>query len=204
MMMMDTTATAFVLQWGVMMAAMMLPSAAPAMLLYQTVRTKITADGETALPAWLFVVTYLALWTLLGVPVYATYAAASTLPPAWMAIVLMVAGIYQLTPAKRHCLTACESPLTFFMHRWRSGYAATLRLAVRHALYCVGCCWALMLVLVAAGAMGIWWVGAIAVVVFAEKTLPHGALTARIAGIILLLLGVAVLWRPALADAFRR
>jgi predicted metal-binding membrane protein len=200
----------FVLEWGVMMAAMMLPSASPAILLYGTVRRRLAAGGEKAVPAPVFAMTYLLLWTLLGIPVYAASVLASSLGadtpralPYGVAAVLAIAGLYQLTPFKHRCLAACDSPLSFFMTRWRSGYVATAGLAARHALYCVGCCWALMVVLVAAGAMGIWWVTAIALVVFLEKCVPHGRLTARLVGITLLLLSAAVLGHPGLAAIFR-
>jgi predicted metal-binding membrane protein len=200
----------FVLQWGVMMAAMMLPSAAPTILLYRTVRNRLVTWGEHAVPASLFGAIYLLLWTLLGIPVYGAYLAAGMLSAAWrpfvslgVAAILVMAGLYQFTAAKRRCLTACESPMSFLMARWRTGYRASLGLATRHALYCVGCCWALMIVLVAAGAMGIWWVAAIALVVFLEKCLPHGQLTARVVGLALILLGAAVFWRPGFAAVFR-
>ena len=81
--------------------------------------------------------------------------------------------------------------------------AATLRLAIGHAGYCIGCCWALMVILVAAGAMSISWVLAIAIVVFAEKVLPHGWRTARLVGVGLIALGFAVALRPGLAGIMR-
>jgi predicted metal-binding membrane protein len=205
--------TTFVLQWGIMMAAMMLPSAAPMILLYQTVRRRLANDGEPAIPAWLFGASYLALWTLSGIPVYAGYVAASTLTmccvwftrvaPYAVAGALISAGAYQLTSFKRACLAQCESPLSFLMTRWRGGYGATLTLATKHALYCIGCCWALMLILVVAGMMGIWWVTGIAAAVFAEKVLPGGRRIATVVGVVLVAMGVAVIWRPALVAALR-
>jgi predicted metal-binding membrane protein len=205
-------ATTFVLEWGVMMAAMMLPSAAPMILLYRTVRRRLAA-GERAIPAWVFGATYVAIWTLSGVPVYAGYVATTKLAMccAWfgrasayiVAGVLAAAGMYQLTALKRACLAHCESPLTFLMSRWKSGHGATLALAVRHALYCVGCCWALMVILVAAGLMGIWWVTGIAVVVLAEKVLPGGRRIATGVGVLLIALGVIVALRPELLPQLR-
>lgn len=194
--------TTFVLEWGVMMAAMMLPSAAPMILLYRTVRRRLASDGERAIPAWLFGATYVVIWALTGVPVYAGYVAATTLTmccawfsratPYMVSAVLVAAGLYQLTPLKRVCLAQCESPLSFLMSRWRSGYGATLALAVQHVLFCIGCCWALMVILVVAGMMGIWWVTAIALVVFAEKVLPRGQRLGRAIGVMLIALGMAV------------
>jgi predicted metal-binding membrane protein len=203
----------FVLQWGVMMAAMMLPSAAPMILLYRMVRRRVVSDGERAIPAWAFAATYVGIWTLSGIPVYAGYVATTALAMccAWfarmvpyaVAVVLIGAGLYQLTSLKRACLAQCESPLSFLMTRWRSGTVATFRLALKHALYCIGCCWALMVILVVAGMMGIWWVTGIAVVVFAEKLLPGGKRIATGVGVMLVVMGLAVVGWPGLVGQFR-
>ncbi len=205
--------TLFTLQWGVMMAAMMLPSAAPMILLYRTVSLRLRTANEAVLPVALFAAVYLLLWLLLGVPVYGGYVATAALAARWPAFdaampyavagVLVLAGLYQFTDAKRVCLRHCESPLGFLMRRWRSGYAGTFRLAAEHAGYCIGCCWGLMLILVAAGAMSIAWVVLIAVAVFAEKVLPHGWRTARLIGVGLIALGLAVAIHPSLVSALR-
>ena len=204
---------AFTAQWGVMMAAMMLPSAAPMILLYGTVSRRLTAENDRSIPAGLFAAVYLGLWLLFGVPVYGAHVVVALLAmrsqslgtalPYVVAAVLVAGGAYQLTAAKRVCLRYCEAPLGFLMRRWRSGYAPTLRLAVEHALYCIGCCWALMTILVVAGAMSTTWVLVIATVVFAEKVLPHGWRTARWVGVGLILLGFAVAINPRLAGAMR-
>jgi predicted metal-binding membrane protein len=206
-------AAAFTAQWGVMMTAMMLPSAAPMILLYGTVSRRLTGEGNRSIPAGLFAAVYLGLWLLLGVPVYGGYVLVASLAarsqslgtalPYMVAAVLVAGGAYQLTAAKRVCLRHCESPLGFLMRRWRSGYAPTLRLAVEHALYCIGCCWALMTILVVAGAMSTTWVLVIAMVVFAEKVLPHGWRTARWVGVSLIVLGFAVAIHPRLAGTMR-
>lgn len=203
----------FTWMWGVMMAAMMLPSAAPMILLYRTVSRRLATQGERVIPAWLFAGVYLCVWMLLGVPVYAGYLAAAraaerypafaALAPYLVALSLAAAGVYQLTAAKRACLRYCESPLNLLMRRWRSGYGATLRLALAHAGYCVGCCWGLMLVLVAAGSMSLPWVLVIALAVAAEKLLPRGWKTARLFGAILIALAAAVALRPELAGTLR-
>lgn len=203
----------FTAQWGVMMAAMMLPSAAPMILLYRTVRRRVAGGGERSVPPAVFAAVYLFLWLALGVPVYAAYVAvgAAAMHRPWVgeampfavAGVVAAAGAYQLTGAKRACLRRCESPLAFLMRRWRGGYAATLRLAVEHAGYCIGCCWGLMAILVAAGAMSLPWVVAITVVVFAEKVLPRGWRTARVVGLVLLALALAVAMHPELAYTLR-
>jgi predicted metal-binding membrane protein len=112
--------------------------------------------------------------------------------------VLIVAGAYQFSPLKHACLRACRSPLGFFVGHWRPGFPGSLRMAVAHAGYCLGCCWALMLVLVAAGAMGLAWVVLIAALVGAEKLAPRGDWIARLAGAALIGLGLAIALRPEL------
>ena len=204
---------AFTAQWGVMMAAMMLPSAAPMILLYRGAGRAGAATGQRMIPAEAFALTYVIAWLLTGIPVYAASVAVGQLAEraAWAAAAipyaiagsLVAAGAYQLSSAKRACLRECESPAGFLMRRWKSGYAATLRLAVAHAAYCIGCCWALMLVLVSAGAMSLPWVLAIAMVVLAEKMLPGGGRTARVVGVLLIGAGMAVALRPELAAALQ-
>jgi predicted metal-binding membrane protein len=112
------------------------------------------------------------------VPVYLASvwlgATGAELVPYGVALVLIAAGTCQLSPLKQVCLRACRSPLGFLLGRWRAGPAGSLVLGMAHALYCVGCCWALMVVLVAAGAMGLSWVLLIASLVSAEKLLPGG------------------------------
>jgi len=202
---------AFALEWGVMMTAMMLPSAAPMILLYGMASRRPGKSGEGVIPAEMFAMTYVALWLLTGVPVYLAWVGigeiaarsmtfAATMPYA-IAGTLFVTGVYQLSPMKHACLRQCEAPVDFLVRRWRTGYAASLRLAATHAAYCIGCCWALMLLLVVAGAMSLPWVLAIAVLIFAEKVLPGGERTARITGVILIAAALAVVVRPDLAGA---
>jgi len=203
----------FTAQWGVMMTAMMLPSAAPMILLYSGASQRRRESGERVIPSEAFALTYAALWLLTGMPVYLASVGvaeltarsttfASAIPYA-IAATLFAAGVYQLTPAKSACLRQCQSPADFLMRRWRSGYLASLRLAAAHAAYCIGCCWALMVLLVAAGAMSLPWVLAIALVVFAEKMLPGGGRTARIIGIILIVAAMTVAVWPDLTGVLR-
>ena len=204
---------AFTLEWGVMMTAMMLPSAAPMILLYGKTSQRPSESSDRVIPAEMFAMAYIVLWVLTGVPVYLAWvgigelAARSTTFAAAMpyavAGTLLAAGVYQLTPAKHACLRQCEAPVDFLVRRWRTGYAASLRLAATHAAYCIGCCWALMLLLVVAGAMSLPWVLAIALLVFAEKVLPGGERTARIAGAILVVAALTVVVRPELAAVVR-
>jgi predicted metal-binding membrane protein len=215
-------AAAFLAAWGVMMAAMMLPSATPPsatppsatplISLYAAIQRRSTPERR-GVPAVLFALVYLLMWLLAGVPVYvasvavaAAAGASSTvanLLPYGVALALLAAGFYQFSPLKSRCLTVCQSPLGFLMGHWRPGAVGTLRMALAHSFYCLGCCAGLMVVLVAAGAMSLPWTLLIAVVVFAEKALPAGAWTARVTGVALVLLGVFVVVEPGLAATLR-
>lgn len=205
-------AAAYLAAWGVMMVAMMLPSATPLIALYAAIHRRSPPDRR-GIPALLFALVYLIMWLIAGVPVYAASVAVAAaaegsvtvarIVPYGVALTLLAAGIYQFTPLKSRCLTVCQSPLAFLMGHWRPGAAGTLRMALDNSLYCLGCCAGLMVVLVAAGAMSLPWALLIAAIVFAEKVLPRGEWTARAAGVALLLLGVFVVVEPGLAAALR-
>ncbi len=198
---------AFVAAWTVMMVAMMLPSASPLVLLYRA------AGGGGSIGNTLPLVGgYLLAWGLFGVPVFlvqqalvlaaASPAVADTLPYG-VTVVLVGAGVYQFTALKEVCLRQCRSPLDFLVQHWRPGPLGALRLGIEHGGYCVGCCWGLMAVLVAAGAMGLAWLALLALVVFAEKLLPGGQWAARAAGGMLVGLGASVALWPDLAMLLR-
>lgn len=199
---------AYLAAWGAMMVAMMLPSALPMVLLYARVSRNMNR-GSGWLPTGLFLLGYMVIWAAIGLPLYlanqaltrslAVHPQLGALAPYGIAGVLAAAGIYQFTPLKRACLKGCQSPLQFLMDRWQSGLRGSLRLSLRHALYCLGCCWGLIAVLVVAGAMGLVWVITIALLVFAEKLLPAGELIGRVVGVALLALGLAVAVRPELS-----
>jgi predicted metal-binding membrane protein len=202
-------ALAFLVAWGIMMAAMMLPSATPMIALYAALRRTATPGRTGGVSTAVFALVYLAVWVAFGLPVYAASLVISMRPeladvlPYALAAVLVAAGVYQFSPLKRACLRVCRNPLSFLLARSRTGYRGTLGLAFEHATYCVGCCWGLMVVLVAAGAMALHWVLLIAVVVFVEKLLPHGEWTAWAVGAALVVLGLGVVVNPELAMVFR-
>jgi predicted metal-binding membrane protein len=201
-------AAAFVAAWAVMMAAMMVPSAIPMIALYGAVHRNNGASGQPGVPTAVFALTYLVGWAAIGLPVYLAGAAVAAIAPPMLlpygiALVLLAAGAYQFTALKAVCLRACRGPLGFLIGHWRAGRVGAVRLGLAHAAYCVGCCWALMIVLVAAGAMGLAWVASIALAVFAEKVLPRGEWTARAIGVGLIALGVLVLAQPGLAAMLR-
>ena len=199
-------AVAFVVAWAIMMAAMMLPSALPMIGLYAGTRKDGSVAQRTA-SVGLFSLTYLGLWAITGVPVYAASLALMSVSAETLAYVvagvLLVAGVFQLTPLKQVCLRHCRSPLGFLLGHWRSGWTGALAMGWAHAVYCVGCCWGLMIVLVVAGAMGLPWVLLVACAVAAEKLLPRGEWIARLTGVGLMVLGAAVAIRPELATALR-
>jgi predicted metal-binding membrane protein len=210
-------AFAFTVGWGIMMTAMMLPSALPMISLYAAMRRGAArgaaADGAaaggpaTGVPVATFTAVYLLVWAASGIPVYLAHTLLMALPgPAFaygIAMILLAAGAFQLSPLKQACLRACRSPLGFLLGHWRAGRRGSLALGWSHAIYCLGCCWALMLVLVTAGAMGLRWVLLITAVVAVEKLLPGGEWIARAAGAAFLLLGVTMAVRPELAMVLR-
>ena len=166
----------FVAAWSVMMVAMMLPSAMPLILLYQRGATR---RATAALASG-----YVAVWATVGIAAWALDAAAMNIP---VSAVLLAAGIYQLTPIKHACLRRCRTPADFLVEHWR---ANAFVLGADHGRYCLGCCWALMAVLVVAGMMGVIWVIAIAAIVAIEKLSSRGAGFARLTGFALIALAV--------------
>jgi predicted metal-binding membrane protein len=204
---------AFVTAWTVMMAAMMLPSAARMILLYRNASRGHGAGSRPLLRTWIFVSGYLVVWAAVGVPVYIAGQLVSTAiasnmqlaewAPYGVALVLIAAGAYQFTPLKRICLRTCQSPLAFFMGHWKQGSYGAFRMGLEHGAYCAGCCWGLMAVLVAAGAMGLAWVLLIALVVGTEKLVSGRQWPVLITGSALLGLGLLVALQPAIGLSLR-
>jgi predicted metal-binding membrane protein len=193
--------------WTVMMAAMMLPSALPMIGFYAATRRSAGGPARRMLPVALFTLVYLGVWAATGVPMYfaSTLLAASNAAALGygIAAILVVAGVFQISPLKQMCLRRCRSPLGFFLGHWRAGWRGSLAMGWAHALYCLGCCWALMVVLVVAGAMGLPWVLLISAAIAAEKLLPGGSWIARAVGLALVLLGLVVAIRPEVGMALR-
>ncbi len=204
---------AFLAAWGVMMTAMMLPSATPMIALYGTVLRNLRRTDQAGIPTPLFALVYLILWLATGIPVYLVSVAigaavgarpeVAALMPYALALAVVAAGIYQFSPFKWACLRVCSTPLGFLLGRWRGGYVGTSKMALEHAAFCIGCCWGLMLVLVAVGAMSLPWVLVIAAAVFVEKILPDPVRTARILGVMLVVLGLFIALQPGLAATLR-
>jgi predicted metal-binding membrane protein len=186
--------------WVVMMAGMMLPSAAPAILLYAGVIRKSPGGGRATALVYAFAGGYLVVWTLFSLLATVLQRVLSNLlllTPMMESgnrffggAVLIRAGLYQLTPFKRQCLAGCRSPAAFIAQHWRRGVAGGFRMGLIHGAECLGCCWALMLLLFTGGVMNLWWIGGLTVFVLVEKLAPLGAQTARVAGLILIALGL--------------
>ncbi len=179
--------------WVVMMAAMMAPAVYPTVRVFIVARESRIAFGVRPAPVGAFVAGYLAAWAAAGLPAYAVLWAVpmGMFEPRLKGLALVVAGLYQLTPWKRTCLSHCRSPLLFLTHAWRDGRLGASLMGAHHGAYCVGCCWGLMLVLLVLGVMEVGWMVAVAVVVFVEKVLPGGPRIGRALGALLLAAGAA-------------
>lgn len=191
------------LMWAAMMVSMMLPSALPTILIFHKAVRNDPKVGSPSRRMFAFAAGYMLAWS--GFSLCATLlqwglAEAALLSPMMVSAspwlggsILIVAGVYQWTPLKYACLRHCRSPLAFFVEHWQPGMPGALRLGLRHGLYCVGCCWALMLLLFVGGVMSLLWIGAITVFVLLEKLAPYGAQGGRLSGLALVLAGVSVL-----------
>ncbi len=191
------------LMWAIMMMGMMVPSAMPATLVYAGVVRKAGRDGNPVAPTLVFVAGYLAAWTLFSTGATAAQWGLEELAllspmmvstsPLLGAGLLIVAGVYQLTPAKRACLSHCRSPVQFIAHHWRKGIVGAFRMGLSHGFFCLGCCWALMLLLFVGGVMNLVWVAAITFFVLLEKILPSDRIPSWLAAAGLFAAGVALL-----------
>jgi predicted metal-binding membrane protein len=188
-----------------MMAAMMLPSALPMILLHRRgVADSVRIQSE--LRSGMFVSAYLLVWGTVGIGVWIAARISDAFLPMGaqalaVAAILLFAGVYQFTPFKTACLRVCRSPMDFLLTHWYPGVAGEFRLGLEHGLYCLGCCWALMAVFVVAGAMGLLWAAVIAFVVFVEKVLPRGLVFGRAIGAALIGGAALVAAQPEIAQS---
>jgi predicted metal-binding membrane protein len=184
--------------WAVMMTGMMLPSASPVLLLYGFIARR-SAQKSAARQIYAIASGYLMVWTVfsLGATALQRVLAALLLVspmmeitnPAFGAMLLLIAGVYQLTPMKHTCLRTCQSPLGFLMSRQRNGLSGAFGIGLEHGAYCVGCCWALMLLLFAGGVMNLAVIAALTAFVAFEKLAPLGVHSARVSGVLLIFAG---------------
>ena len=192
--------------WAVMMAGMMLPSVAPVVLLYACVVRKSPGIERPAAHVNAFAWGYLFVWTVFSLAATALQHAftqwlllspmMASQSPFFGGAMLILAGAYQLTPWKRACLAHCQSPAEILPRHWKPGVSGAFHMGSAHGLYCLGCCWALMLLLFVGGVMNLWWIAALTSFVLLEKLAAFGARGERVSGCLLSALGVWTLARP--------
>jgi predicted metal-binding membrane protein len=198
----------FLLAWQLMITAMMLPSSLPLIRLF----TRVAANQPR--PLWAkaaFLAGYAAVWTGFGVAAFLGdmefhqivdgWGWLATRPSLIGGAMLLLAGAFQFSTLKDRCLTVCRHPAAYLLPRYRRGVREAFRLGAGHGIFCVGCCWALMLVAFAAGVANLWWMAALTAVMVFEKTVPGGQRGVRPIGVGLIMLGILVLadpsWLPA-------
>ena len=187
--------SALISMWWLMMVAMMLPSAAPTILLYANVQRR---HASNVVRPWVFTLGYAIIWLLFSI---AAAAVQRAMVGAGMALtdrhlagsLLIAAGLYQWSPLKSACLRQCRSPAEFLSRHWRPGAAGALRLGALHGAYCVGCCWLVMALLFVVGVMNLLWIAALTLAVAVEKLFPYGEWVGRAAAACLIVWGFAVL-----------
>ncbi len=190
------------LMWAVMMVGMMVPSAAPMILLYTLVARRSRDQGHRFPPVGAFLGGYLVVWSAFSLMATVLQWALERLAllspmmtsasPQFGGGLLIVAGVYQLTPLKDACLKQCGAPAVFISRHWRPGVRGALRMGLEHGVFCVGCCWALMGLLFLGGVMNLLWVAAIAALVLIEKLCPMAGLFRIFGGTCLVLAGLFV------------
>jgi predicted metal-binding membrane protein len=189
--------------WWVMMAAMMLPSAAPILLLFARINRKEKAAGRPFIPTGIFAAGYLVAWgafSVLATGLQWQLERLGLLSPMMAATsywlggaILLAAGLWQLTPIKGICVRHCRSPMGFLVQSWRPGRGGAFRMGLEHGSFCLGCCWFLMGLLFFGGIMNLFWIIGLAVFVLLEKTVPMGSWIGRILGVGVAAWGVLLL-----------
>jgi predicted metal-binding membrane protein len=203
---MGVSATLFLLIWVAMMIAIMFPTASPMILMFARISAGKRRQGGPFVPTWVFISAYLVLWSALGIVAYAGAVGAERLAgrSMWLmanaprigGVVLIAAGLYQLTPFKAICLSKCRSPMAFIMTSWRDGYGGAFRMGIEHGLYCAGCCWLLFVILFPLGMLNVAALALITALIFAEKSLPFGRQLSWVAGAVLVAYGALVVALP--------
>lgn len=193
----------FLVAWQAMVAAMMIPSSLPLIRLYSAV-SRSRPDHGAAVAA--FLGGYAAVWTAFGALALlgdvAVHRAVEGTPwlsqRPWLVSggVLLLAGAFEFSSLKEKCLTTCRHPAPYLMTRYRRGARAGFRIGAGHGLFCLGCCWALMLVMFAAGVAVLWWMAALTAVMVYEKTGRYGSAVRPVIGLALLALGALTLAGP--------
>jgi len=183
--------------WALMSVAMMLPTAAPAIDVYVRLSRRLEAQRGTHVAAFAggYVAAWVALAALAGALQVAlgARAAGAVAPGLASGSLLLLAGLYQLTPLKQACLTLCRNPLAFFIGHWREGVGGAFAMGLHHGAVCIGCCWALMALMFVAGAMNLAWMAALGLAMLLEKAAPGAAPAGRLAGLAMALGGAALI-----------
>jgi predicted metal-binding membrane protein len=203
---MGMAAPLFLGTWVAMMVAMMFPSAAPMILFFDRVERGKRDAGRSYVPTAYFVGAYLAIWTAFGVLAFALAVVVDRLAAdsQWATdqwarlagVLIIAAGLYQLTPLKDVCLSKCRSPMSFLMTSWRDGKVGAIQMGLLHGGYCLGCCWLLFVILLPLGVMNVAAMIVIALFILGEKVLPIGKRLARAGALVLVILGVVITLFP--------
>jgi len=209
---MGMTAALFLAVWLIMMVAMMFPAVAPMILTFHQVQSGRRRGGSGFVATWIFIAGYMLVWTAAGVAAYLAAAAGERMaidadfdPVTEVRIggaILIVAGLYQVSPLKKICLSKCQTPLGFVVTSWREGAAGALRMGLSHGVYCLGCCWLLFVILFPLGMMNIAALATITLLIFAEKTFQAGQRVAQSVGLMLIGYGAAVVAVPWILPTF--
>ena len=204
---MGMSALLFIAIWIVMMVAMMFPTAAPMILMFSKIYTSKRQQELPFVPTWVFVSAYLLVWSLCGVVAYPLAVGIEQLAgqSMWLmdnaarlgGVVLLLAGLYQLSPLKDICLSKCRTPLQFILSSWHDGYGGAFRMGLEHGAFCLGCCWLLFVILFPLGIMNIAVMALVTALIFAEKALPIGRQISKLAGAGLIVYGVLIMFLPA-------
>lgn len=193
------------IMWAIMMVAMMFPAATPMILMFTTVNQRRGETREPIIPTGLFVLGYFLVWTtysaLAAVAQYGLHISALLTHNLLIAssllggALLVAAGVFQWTPFRNACMSKCRSPLGFLMAEWRDGRLGALIMGLKHGIYCVGCCWLLMLLSFVLGIMNMVWMAMVTVFMVVEKAYPRSQWVSRTAGLILVGWGLWVVAR---------
>ncbi len=193
--------------WIVMMVAMMFPTAAPMILMFSKIYAGKRQQDRPFVPTWVFVSAYLLIWSLCGVVAYPFAVLIDKLaaPSMWLmenaarfgGVLLLAAGLYQLSPLKEICLSKCRTPVQFILRSWHDGYGGAFRMGLEHGAYCLGCCWLLFVILFPLGLMNLAVMALLTALIYAEKALPLGRQISQLAGGGLIVYGVLVMLLPA-------
>lgn len=203
---MGMAAPVFLGIWIAMMVAMMFPTAMPMILAFARMQSGKAARNQTVVSVWIFVAGYLVVWAAFGCAAFVVASAGDGLADRSMWLmdnaarigggVLIAAGLYQLSPLKRTCLSKCRSPMSWILSSWRDGAGGALRMGADHGIYCLGCCWLLFVILFPLGMMNIAAMALVTVLIFAEKSLAISRYAVTLAGLGLIAYGALVIAIP--------